>query len=146
MATTLFLRRSLNSLIPADAASEEALRSIDMGDTVKAEIVRPRKLWMHRKFFALLQVIFPHQEAYPTLEELREALTIALGYYVEIRCFDGTVQKRAKSISFAKMDQAAFEQFFERAVDAIVTRILPRIDRRDVEREIADILNGRRAA
>jgi hypothetical protein len=41
---------------------------------------------------------------------------------------------------------AGFEQFYERALDVITTRILPKINREDVEREVAEILAGRQAA
>lgn len=143
MATTLFMVRGLGGLRPANKASQEAFDGLPMAETVKVEITRPRNIRHHRKWFALLQVIYPHQTTYPTMESLLAAIKCALGYGETVKLPDGRTVLVPGSISFAKLDQAGFDQFYARALELIHTRILPGIDRDDVEREVAEVLAGR---
>ncbi len=146
MSEVLFMRKTLGGLKPTTRASEEAYERLPLNEDVKVEITRPRNLLHHRKWFALLQVIYPHQTLYPTMKTFLAAIKCALGYGETVRLPDGRTVLVPSSISFAKMDQAAFEQFYDRALDLIQTRILPGIDREDVDREVADIIAGRVAA
>lgn len=145
MATELFMRRALGTLRPVDAAGEEALRSMRGDEIVHVTIKRKRNERHHRKFFALLNVVFPHQDTYPTMETFRAAVTCALGFADTVKLPDGRVILVPRSISFANMDQTEFDAFYERAVALICTRIIPGIGRADVEREVSDIIVGRAA-
>lgn len=142
MAETAFMRRHLGALRPVDAAGEEVLRNVRPDETVEVTIKRKRNINHHRKFFALLNVVFPHQETYATMETFRAAVTCALGFGDTVKLPDGRAIIIPQSISFAKMDQAAFEQFYDRALTLILTRIVPGVGRADLEREVADILAG----
>jgi hypothetical protein len=42
------------------------------------------------------------------------------------------------------MDQDEFEQLYERAVELILTRILPGVGREDLDRQVAEIMAGRK--
>jgi len=146
MAQTIHLRRVLNRLAPADAHSEELLNSLPAGRELKAVITQPRNVAHHRKFFALLNVIYPHQDTYPTRESLLKAIKCALGFGETIKLPDGRIILSPGSISFGKMDQQAFSEFYERAVKLITEKILPGVDSADLEREVNEILRGREAA
>lgn len=143
MAETVFMRRKLGGLRPIDAASAEALERIPETEEVRVEITRPRNLKHHRKFFALLNAIYPHQKTYPTHKLFRAAVSVAMGFGETTKLPDGRVIIVPESISFANMDQAAFEQFYDRAVELMVTRILPNVNRADLNREVDEILAGR---
>ena len=134
----------MGALRPIDAAGESALADIPQGEIVRVTIRRPRNVQHHRKFFALINVIFPHQDLYPTEEMLLAAMKVALGFGDSIKLPDGRTIIVPKSISFAKMDQAAFDKFYDRALALILTKILPGVDRKDLETEVADILAGYR--
>ena len=142
MATTLFLQRSLNSLKPVDAHGEEMLRGLPKGKHLKAVITQPRNVQHHRKFFALLNAIHPHQDTYPTIDSLLCAMKCALGYGETVELPDGRIVLVPGSISFAKMDQADFSNFYARAVALIETKILPGVDSADLKREVAEIMRG----
>jgi hypothetical protein len=146
MSETLYMRRQLGALRPSDPASAEVLERLPADEDVRVEVFRPRNVKLHRKFFALLQVVYPHQNLYPTFDTFRAAIEVALGYGDSVKVGKGRTIIVPKSISFAKLDQAGFEQLYERAVDLITTRILPAVHRADLEREVADILAGREKA
>ena len=138
------MRRTLTGLRPTDAIGGEALERVPLNEDVKVEITRPRRLKFHRKFFALLNAVFEHQTTYPTMNTFRAAIECALGFGETIKLPDGRTIIIPKSISFASLDQAEFEQLFDRAVDLIVTRIIPGLDSDDLRKEVDDILLGNR--
>lgn len=147
MAIEAWVTRSpMGHIVPANAQSAEALSAIPAKEWRKVKVWLPRNIKHHRKYFALLNAVFPHQTMWPTFNKFREKFEEALGfgeYHVNGR---GERYFEKDSIGFDKMDQDEFEQFYERALDLILTRILPGIANDDLEREISDIMEGRKAA
>ncbi len=146
MATELWLVRRMGHLVPANSQSAELLSRVPNDKWVLASIRQPRNVRHHRKYFALMQAVFPHQTMYPTFKKFRSKLEEGLGhgeYHVDGR---GEQYFENESISFAKMDQTEFEEFYDRAVTFILERILPLVSRDDLEREVLEILEGRPAA
>lgn len=142
MSDVVFMQRTLGGLKATDAAGEEALAKIKPGQEVKVEITRPRHIVYHRKYFALLNVIYPHQAIYPTMTSFRGAIAVALGFGETVKLSRGRSIIIPQSISFASMDQTEFEQLYDKTVELIVTRILPGIDREDVAREVEQVMLG----
>lgn len=141
------MKRVLDRLAPNDPISADLLAELPAGVQLRCEVTQPRNLKHHNKFFALIHVVFPHQSAYLTQDDLREELTIAAGHFhmrKDIRT--GEMKAVADSIAFDKMDQTKFEPFYDAAVNIILTRILPGVSKRDLEDQVMDILNGRRVA
>ncbi len=64
---------------------------------------------------------------------------LAIGHSEERRTIGGETYFMPRSISFAKMDQTAFRAFFDRAVELIITKIVP-ITKDHLEQRIYDIL------
>jgi segregation and condensation protein B len=58
-----------------DAKARDALRRIKLGQVVRAEIVRPRSLQYHRRFFAMLNVVWAACGDWPTVDELLTELS-----------------------------------------------------------------------
>ncbi len=143
MAHEFYARRKLGSIVPIDAHAEEILRDIPTSDILKVKVTRPRNHKHSRKFHALLGVIFPHQDTYPTRETFRKAVHARLGYADVIHLPNDKFMVEAKSIAFDKMKQDEFEEFYDRAIELITTVILPGINREDVNREVDAILAGR---
>ena len=142
MATTIFVKRKLGSIVPVDVYAAEKLADFPPDEILKAVITRPRNHKHSRKFHALLAVIFPHQDTYPTRETFRKAIQAALGYADKINLPNGGFMLEAHSIAFDKMDQTEFEAFYDRVINLIQTRILPGINRDDVNREVEEIMRG----
>ena len=115
----LITKQANNSFLPAYDSDYEALRKIKVGDTVSCDIKRPRNLAMHRKFFALINLVFQNQEIYDNIDLLRKELTKAAGYYEEYVNHKGKKCYEAKSISFSSMDQEDFEDLYQRFLDKV---------------------------
>ncbi len=98
----------------------DKMKRIKVGDFLECEIRKPRNYKFHKKFFALMNMIFQNQERYNNIDDLREDLTIEAGYYVKRENMQGETIKKAKSISFSKMDEHEFNDYYSKVLDCIV--------------------------
>lgn len=139
MIELLMLKKS-NHLAPVDTIGMEALQQLANGTTVTVRMTQTRNLQHHRLWYALLQTVFEAQTTFATLDEMHDAIKIAIGYFEAQHTLSGEVYYHPKSISFAKMDQPSFRQFFDRAVDVVISRILPAANRIELEQQVYSIL------
>ena len=134
-----FLARRLGEgMIPIDDIGREAIRRVPMNATVSVEVKRPRNPEHHRKLFALLSLIYQNQTLYSTVEDLLDAIKIHVGHAKALKLRDGTAVMVPKSISFSTTDQTAFEEFYSKVIDCVVTEIIPGLDKADLERELME--------
>lgn len=144
VSEVIFMRRTLTGLRPTDALGGEALERVPLNEDVRVEITRPRRLGHHRKFFALLNAVFPHQTTYGSLNLFRAAIEVSLGFGESVKLPGGRTIIIPKSIGFSSMDQTEFDTLFDKAVELIVTRIIPGLDSDDLRKEVDDIILGNR--
>ena len=140
--------KHLNSLRPVDEAGEAALRKIGQGEMMMLEIKRPRNIKHHRLYWALVTLVWQNMdgERYPTAEDLHAALKIAAGLRTRIVLPDGTVGFIPGSIAFHKMDQDAFNEFYERICDLVARHFLPGVTIKELKAEVETMIGAREAA
>jgi len=138
VTTTAHMVKKFGALRPRDPWDEDQLAGICEGAVLKVQWTKPRNIQHHRWFFAALNLLHHNQDHYATLEDLRAAVLIRLGHYTEIKLTDGRLAVRAKSISFAKMDQTAFDEL-SRAFVALIVQMLGSMPD-EVAREIEDMI------
>ncbi len=112
----VMLAKRLNALVPADEQSAELIRGLAQGEIIRAKVTRPRNLLHHRKFFALLQLVHSATDQWPSVDALLVELKFALDHVEHVQLSSGEVVRLPKSISFAKMDDLEFQQFYDRAL------------------------------
>lgn len=142
MAIDVLLLREGNHLVAAETMSLEAIQTIKKGETVTAVIRRNRNPKHHKKLFALLKIVFEAQNIFATTHELLTAIKMATGLFEIGKTVDGIPFAVPQSINFASMDQNRFEEWYNKAVDVIITKIVPGINRCDLEDSVMEILNG----
>ena len=108
------------NLIAAFDSDSEKLAKLKPNEIYQCEIKQPRNAKLHRKFFALINMIFENQEIYNSKDRLRKDLLIESGYYIEWVDFKGVQRIEAKSISFAKINTFDFEILYNRVLNQIV--------------------------
>lgn len=134
-------------LVPADEQAEEEVRKLKPGQATLVEVKRARNERQHRLYWALIGVIFDHQSRYATRQDLSDALKVAVGHYEEVGKRGEHVIVRPKSIAFANMPQADFEQFFERVVAFVCANIIPGTTDNELRAHLEDMVGaGERAA
>ena len=130
-------------LVPSDAQAGDILQHYKYGDIVRVQITQPRNPKHHAKYWAMLKLIHEGtavQDLYPNTDKLHQAIKGALGYFSEVKLPDGKVFQIVDSIAFESMDQHAFEEFYKKAVDLIVTQVVPNLDRDDLERQVMEMV------
>ena len=150
MADIYLTKTPTGALVPVDLESAEYLKKHKVGQSFKATITRARNVLFHRKFFALLnyafdtwepvEAVYRGQIAEKNFNQFREDITILAGYFETLVRMDGTVRLRAKSISFANMNEDEFEKLYSAVIDVLLKRIFINQTRGDVENVVNNIL------
>jgi hypothetical protein len=134
----LIVVKDKDVLRPIDERSFEELRKIKDGRTFICEIKRPRNLKHHRKYWSLINLISDNLDGV-TPEGLSSAIKMMIGHVVTVQ-FGNKSILYPDSISFDKMNQDQFNNFYERAVKAICEFVIPGLTEESVKNEIFKIL------
>lgn len=126
----LLVKQLNNSFKVAHNSDYEKIKKLKVGQSYKAKITKPRNLKFHRKFFALVTMVYYNQEVYDNCDRLRKDLTIAAGFYNDWIDFNGKTQIEAQSINFGAMNQETFDIMYDRVIDVIVK--IYQFDKQDI--------------
>lgn len=116
-----FVVKQLNNTLKVSFNSDyEKIKKLKVNEEYQCEIKRPRNIKFHRKFFALINMLFDNQEIYNNADDLRGDLIIEAGFYRVVTDFKGVEKKKPKSIKFSSMDEDEFSDLYNRVLDVIV--------------------------
>ena len=118
MATTMYATRVEKGFIPDMRCDLEVMERYPVGSRVKLTITKGRSVKMHRLYWQILANFIEATGAGYNSDTLHEAIKLKLGYVTPVKMAGKTVEI-PMSISFSKMDQAEFNEFFEKAVALI---------------------------
>lgn len=139
--TVATFKKSGGALKPADPTAEAVLDKIKLGQLVAVDVRRPRNLAHHRKYWALLQVVVDNLDQPLTVDALHDLVKLRTGHVTPVRTKRGIVEIPG-SISFAAMDQTAFENFYDRAVAFLAAEVIPGVGKETLAAEVNAILDG----
>jgi len=122
MAKIALIKQQDNSFKLFTDTDLEESKKIKVGEIYVYEYKKPRNLKFHRKFFALIKLLFDNQEVYQDIEDLRQDLTIAAGYYTIRQDMHGNDVPKPMSISFSSMDEHQFNNLYNDIIDVIVVK------------------------
>lgn len=150
----VFLIKRCGVLMPASEADTETLSAIHDGETVRADIKRPRNVAFHKKYFALLDVLFNIFEPVITgdkwyggvqpvknRDRFRKDIAIATGHYDLVVNIKNEVRAEAKSISFSAMDETQFSELYSRTLDYGLLKIAHGKTRADIDNWVSQIMD-----
>jgi hypothetical protein len=123
-------------LQPVFNSDHEKLKEskLKIGEVYEVEIKKKRNYLFHKKFMALINLCHDNQEQFEFFDDTREYLTIKAGYYRKVEMPNGNIQVRAKSISFANMDEIEFDDLYQKVITAACNFI--GIEKEDLLNEI----------
>lgn len=138
------VHKHLGSLRPVDAAGEDVLRKIGIGELVEVEIKRRRNIRFHRLYWALVTLVWENSdtERYPTADDLHAAIKIAAGLRTRVELPDGTQGFIPGSIAFHKMSADDFSAFFERVCDLVAKHFMPGVTNAELRAEVEAMTNA----
>lgn len=114
------LIRTLSGFKPAYDSDIELSKKIKLNEIYVYDFKKPRNYEFHKKFFALINMVYQNQEQYTNIEYLRKDLIIESGKYYLRYDFNGIEIKEAKSISFSSMDDIEFNELYNSVIDVII--------------------------
>ena len=123
----IHLVRTSTGFRPYSDDDYEGMKKIKVGTIVKANIVRPRNVKFHRKFFSLIRAAWDclteqQRINLRSVDTFREQLLITSGFSEPLYDLNGQkFLEKAKSISFAKMDEPAVNEVYSKVLDTILT-------------------------
>ena len=130
MAKITLIKQLNNTFKIAYNSDYETAKKIPLNEPIDFEFTKKRNYKFHKKFFALLNLVFENQEQYTNIEHLRKDLTISAGFYDLRYNFEGVELYEPKSISFANMDENEFQEFYSKIIDVVVKWL--GIDKQDI--------------
>lgn len=147
----IFLLKRCGVLMPASESDSEKLATLTEGETIRADIKRPRNIAFHRKYFALLDVLYNIFEPKPVShggevaqknrDRFRKDIAIATGHYTLVVNIKNEVRAEADSISFSKMDETQFSELYSRTLDYGLQKIATGKSREQVENWVDQIMS-----
>jgi hypothetical protein len=138
MSTFLMRKMVGGRLEPVDDAGKDALAKVGIGALVSVEIKRPRNIQHHRKFWALISLIYQNQTRYKSPEDLCDAIKVYVGHSKVLRMTDGREVHTPLSIAFHAMDQGAFDAFYDKVIDVVCTVIIPGLNQDDLRQQLLE--------
>ena len=120
-------------LLPASDGDAERLERFKSGAIYPIEIKQARNPAFHGKVFAFMQFCFEHWSADKTdarfktsaaqFDTFRKNLTVLAGYKDVTFTIDGRLRVEAKSLAFANMEQAEFEECYSALINAALAHV-----------------------
>lgn len=141
--TAITMTRTLSGFCPADEKARKILAKIPLLTTVSVEYRQPRNGPMHRRYWALCQMVCDNSDQYGSAEMVSDHLKILAGHCTTVVSKgSGEVYLLPKSISFSSMDQGEFDTFWTRAVKVVTEHILPGVTETEIESEICNLIGA----
>ena len=129
----IYLTKTLSGFMPADVETEEWCKKVKLGEVINADFKKTRNYKFLQKYFCLLRVGFDNWEPAEidskygkpekNFAQFREDTIILSGFYHLVIRMDGTMRTVADSISFANMEEEAFEKLYSSTVNVFLKHI-----------------------
>lgn len=138
----IYCRVTPYGLVPLYDSDGELKRRLRVGSTVRCRVTLSRDYGFHKKFFALVRLVYdnlplPLIERWNirSVDDMLRRFKRDLGYFDSYLNESGEREITYKSISFGQMDQQDFERFYDDCVNLVLYGYLPGIDRKDLIEE-----------
>lgn len=142
MPTSHIMVKRLGALRPTDDLGIEAVQKIPDESLVKVTWTQPRNIRFHCKFFVMLQIILANQGHYKSMDDLLDVCKLCIGHVRVVKTRTHGEVRLPKSISFAKMDETEFSAFYNKAVDWMLSEVIPGLQRQHLDAEVEAELIG----
>lgn len=135
------LKNTAKTLTPDSEHNEELFEKIGQGEVVTCEIKKVRNIRLHRKYFALIRMVYDNlpehlDDNYPSIYTFRKQLEMYAGHIETFISLKGETMLMPKSIKYESLDGKAFEELFESVLQIIQKHIMPELSRDVVDSEI----------
>jgi hypothetical protein len=132
-----FWVKTAQGLTPHDDAARESMHGVALHTVVQVDVTRPRNIKFHRLYWALCSAIASSIGA--SRDNISDVLKLRTGHFTVVQTKTERV-RLPRSISFAKMNEAEFRQFFDQCCRVVCEELLPHLAPTKLRREIEDMV------
>lgn len=146
----LFWIKSSAGLMPGDEDCREWFGKQKHGATIRGNMVVPRNVKFHRKFFAMLNAAYDNWDKPEietpigllrcTFDKFRKDVTILAGYHEAVVNTKGDFKYIAKSISFGRMKEDEFDRLYNDVLNVILAKFLGNWTGADMDKVVDEML------
>lgn len=137
----MLLRKTLGGFAPADEMSVETAKRYKVGETYRAEVVKPRSRKTLGRYWVLCQMILDNTEMFRSKDQVSDYLKIRTGHSTSIVAKKtGEIFHVANSIDFDTLDETEFAELWQRVCDVVTEDILPGITETEINYEVQKIV------
>lgn len=131
-------------LVPVMRYDHDRVAKLTFGVDLRVDFRQERSPKHHRFYWALLGKVIEGTDKFGrNTEMLHRYLKLECGLVEVVQFFDGTSVMDLTSTAWMNMDQVEFREYFDRAVQIILERILPGVKRRHLIEEAEKMLGVR---
>lgn len=130
----IYCTNTAQGLVPNYDMDYEEKRKLKIGVTYKCKITKARNYAFHRKYFALINCAFAYLNEKQTdffkndVGLFRKTIEIASGHCDMVYSIKRNEWiEQAKSVSFDKMDEVAFQELYSKVKDVLFMTFLTHI-------------------
>lgn len=117
--------RTLAGLAPADDHAAGILKRWPLGEHVRADVRKPRSGRTHRRYWALVNLVYQNSEQFKSPDQVHAYLKIRAGHCTPIIAKGtGEIFLVPDSISYDSLDETSFREVWERVVQVVSEEIL----------------------
>lgn len=135
----IYLIREGDKFRPVSEEDLQNLKRVKEGQIIYVDYKKPRNPLFHNKFMSMVRVVYSNQEKYTDIVHVLNAFKIGTGHY-SVMYLEGGIEVRIpNSISFAAMDEIAFNEFYDKAVEFALTEFLPTVSRSELDEYVNQV-------
>ena len=97
----------------------EKAKKLKAGEQFECEVKKKRNYKFHKKYFALINLVYDNQDVYNNIDHLRHDLTKVSGFYTIRKDMQGNEVIEVDSINFSSMDEFTFNELYSKTLDSI---------------------------
>lgn len=124
MTDRQMFRKTFDGFVPINDEAQEFYQRIKLGEIVELKATLVRHGRYHRLFFAMLKLISENSNPHISPKAALHFAKLVTGTGEVVTDSRGETHFIPGSISFAKMDQAGFEEFVQQAIPPLVGRFM----------------------
>ena len=124
MTDRLLYRRALEGFVPFNDDASDYFSGVKLGEVCELKATKIRNGRYHRLFFVMVKLISENSNPPISTKAAMHFAKLATGTGETVTDSKGDTHFIPGSISFAKMDQTAFEAFVQTAIPPMVGRFM----------------------
>lgn len=131
----IYFKKLLSGLIPCYDSDKQNYNKLKIDEVYEFDVKHPRNYEFHKKYFALLNLVYANQQKWTDFDGFRAYVVIKSGYSKKYITDKGLLVL-PDSISFGNMDAFKFQEMYNSTINFLIREFLPKTTKAEIEEQI----------